>query len=162
MARPLPALVAVAALLIAAPAADAHSLIRVIDGTAVYLSADEVSLNTLTVRQSASEIEFRDPTAYQGSDVGTCRPGETTNDENVFVIQAFCAAASITRVRVDLGNREDTATVTPSVPSEVLGGDGADTLTTGDQADTVDGGLGNDRLSAGARPRHRHRRGRRR
>ena len=118
------------------------------DGVAVYLSADEVSLNTLTVTRR-DRIEFRDPPAYQGSDVGTCRPGETTDDANVFVIQAFCPAAGVTRVKVDLGNREDTATVTPTVPSEVLGGDGADTLTTGDQPDTVDGGLGNDRMAAG-------------
>ena len=150
MARPLPPLIAAAALLVAAPDASAHSLIRVVDGVAAYVSVDEVSLNTLTVTPTGSEIEFRDPTAYQGSDIGTCRPGEVTDDADAFVIQAFCPAAGITRVRVDLGNREDTATVTPGVPTEVLGGDGADTLTTGDAADVVDGGPGNDRMAAGA------------
>ena len=148
MARSLPALTLVA-LLVAAPAASAHSLIRVSGGVATYLSADAVSLNTLTVRPSGANLEFYDPTAYQGSDIGPCAPGEVTDDAYAYVIQAFCPAAGITRVRVDLGNSEDTATVTPGVPSDVLGGEGADALTTGEAADTVDGGGGNDRIAAG-------------
>lgn len=149
MARSLPALIA--ALALAVPAsAEAHSLIRVGGGVATYLSADEVSLNTLTVRRSGPNIEFYDPTAYQGSDIGPCDPGEVTDDANAYVIQAFCPAAGITRIRVDLGNREDTATITVDIPSEVLGGEGADTLTTGPAADTVDGGGGNDRIASGA------------
>jgi hypothetical protein len=147
--RPLPALGALAALLVAAPAADAHSLVRVADGVAAYISVDEVSLNTLTVTPNGGRIDFHDPTAYQGMDIGTCDPGEVSNDANAYVLQAFCPAAAITSVRVELGNREDTATVTPGVPSVLLGGDGADALTTGDTADTVDGGPGNDRIVTG-------------
>ena len=83
------------------------------------------------------------------------------------MLQAFCPAAGITRVRIELGNREDTATVTPGVPGVLLGGDGADALTTGDAGDTVDGGPGNDRIATGAGAdvvdrRRRRRRDRRR
>jgi hypothetical protein len=148
VARSLPALGALTVLLVAAPAADAHSLVRVADGVAAYISVDEVSLNTLTVAPNGGRIEFRDPTAYQGMDIGTCDPGEVSNDG--YVLQAFCPTATVSSVRVELGNREDTATVTPGVPSVLLGGDGADALTTGDTADTVDGGPGNDRIVTGA------------
>ncbi|HEX6026786.1 MAG TPA: hypothetical protein VFZ00_32615 [Solirubrobacter sp.] len=149
MARPVPALIAAAAgLLVAAPAADAHSLVRLAGGDALYLSQDATSLNTLTVRSVGNEIEFRDPTVDGGLDIGPCRPGDIGADGNA--IQAFCPAAGITRVRIDLADREDTATITPTIPTEVLGGSGADTLTTGDVADTVNGGDGNDRLATGA------------
>ena len=146
MARSVPALTA-AALLVAAPAAEGHSLVRVIGSDALYLSQDATSLNTLTVRSVGNEIEFRDPTVDGGADIGPCRPGDIGNDGNP--TQAFCPAAGVTRVRVDLADREDTATITPGIPTEVLGGTGADTLTTGDVADRVDGGEGNDRLATG-------------
>jgi hypothetical protein len=148
VARPVPALIAAAAaLLVAAPAAEGHSLIRVVDGEAFYISQDATSLNTLTVRSVGNEIEFRDPTVDNGVDIGTCRPGDISADGNP--TQAFCPAAGITRVRIDLADREDTATITPTIPTEVLGGSGADTLTTGDVADVLDGGEGNDRLATG-------------
>jgi hypothetical protein len=147
VARSLPALT-LAALLALPASASAHSLLRVDAGVAAYVSVDEVSLNTLTVAADAGRIEFRDPTAYQGMDIGTCDPGEVTNDANAYVIQAFCGG--VTRVRIELGNREDTATVTAGLPAEVHGGEGADTLTTGDAADTVDGGPGNDLLVTAA------------
>jgi hypothetical protein len=148
MPRPLPVLLAAtAASLAVAPAADAHSLIRVIGSDALYLSQDATSLNTLTVRAAGDEIEFRDPTVDGGADIGPCRPGDIGADDNP--IQAFCPAAGVTRVRVDLADREDTATVAPGIPTEVLGGAGADTITTGDVTDRLDGGDGNDRLAAG-------------
>ena len=146
MARSLPALT-VAALLLAAPtAADAHSLVRVGGGLAQYISVDEVSLNQLIVRRAGERIEFYDPPAYQGLDIGPCEPGEISGEG--VPVQAFCPSGGVTRLRLELGNREDTVTVSAGLPAEVLGGDGADTLTTGDDADTVDGGLGNDRIVA--------------
>ena len=165
MQRSAPALIAaIATSLAVAPAADAHSLIRVIESDALYLSQDATSLNTLTVRSVGNEIEFRDPTVDGGTDIGPCRPGDIGADGNP--TQAFCPAAGVTRVRVDLADREDTATITPGIPTEVLGGSGADTLTTGDVADRVDGGEGNDRLATGGGDdvviaRRRRRRGRR-
>jgi Ca2+-binding RTX toxin-like protein len=150
VARPLPALIAVAAAALAvAPAASAHSLIRVVASDALYLSQDATSLNNLTVRPAGNEIEFRDPTVDGGADPGPCRPGDTSSDGNFWLIQAFCPASAVTRVRVDLADREDTATITPGVPTEVLAGSGADQITTGDVVDVVDGGEGNDRLVTG-------------
>ena len=52
MARPLPALIALRRrCCVAAPAADAHSLVRKGGNELAYLSSDAVSLNTLTVRR---------------------------------------------------------------------------------------------------------------
>ena len=63
MPRSLSALLAATATSLAVvPAAEGHSLIRVIESDALYLSQDATSLNTLTVRSVGNEIEFRDPT----------------------------------------------------------------------------------------------------
>ena len=90
MARSLPALIAAAALLLAAAGrADAHSLVRK-DGTELaYLSSDAVSLNTLSVKRSGANIEFRDPTVEGGLDPGPCAPGEITDDANAWLIQVL-------------------------------------------------------------------------
>lgn len=129
--------------------AGAHSLVRVYGSELTYVSADATSLNNLTVGASADEVAFRDPTVDGGIDPGPCRPGEVTPDANAFIIEAFCDRAPLTRMRVDLGEREDTATVTVPLPVTLLGGPGADRLTAGPAADTVSGGEGNDRLSGG-------------
>ena len=124
MARPLPALItALAAALAAAPDASAHSLVRVVGAEALYLSQDATSLNTLTVRPAGGEIEFHDPTVDGGADPGPCRPGEVSSDG--LPIQVFCPASGLTRVRVDLADREDTATIAPGIPTDVLAGSGA-------------------------------------
>jgi Ca2+-binding RTX toxin-like protein len=134
-----------------APAgAAAHSLVRIADGQVHYRSEDATSLNTLTIRLTGDEIELRDPTVDGGMDPGPCRPGEITEDANAWIIQTFCPRAGITGVRVDVGEREDTATVAVPLPVTLLGGPGADRLQTGPAADQVDGGDGNDRVDAGA------------
>jgi Ca2+-binding RTX toxin-like protein len=149
VARPVPALIcATAGLLVATPAADAHSLIRLVGNEALYLSQDATSLNTLAVRAAGDEIEFRDPTVDNGADIGPCRPGEVDRAGNP--IQAFCPGSGVVRVRIDLGEREDTATVSIALPVHLTGGPGADQLTTGSFPDYVNGGDGNDRLVTGA------------
>ena len=115
-----------------------------------YISADSTSLNSLDARVSGGDFELRDPTVDGGSDPGPCRPGDVTNDANAYIVQVFCRRAGIKRVRVDLGEREDSATVALPVPITLLGGPGADRLTAGPAADRVDGGDGNDRLRGGA------------
>ena len=75
MARSVPALIAVAWLLVVAPAASAHSWIRLVGTEALYLSQDATSLNTLTVRGAGEELEFHDPTVDNGVDIGPCRAG---------------------------------------------------------------------------------------
>jgi hypothetical protein len=140
---------AVAALVLLPAAASAHSLVRVNGSELAYISADAVSLNTLEARVRGGDFELRDPTVDGGSDPGPCRPGEVTNDANAYIVQVFCRRAGIDKVRVDLGEREDSATLSLPVPITLLGGPGADRLTAGPAADTVDGGDGNDRMDAG-------------
>lgn len=134
-----------------APAgAAAHSLVRIGAGQVNYLSEDATSLNSLTMRLSGNDIEVHDPTVDGGMDPGPCRPGEVTPDANAWIVQTFCRRSGITGVRVDLGEREDTATISVPLPVTLLGGPGADRLQTGQAADRLDGGDGNDRLDAGA------------
>ena len=133
-----------------APAgAGAHSLVRPAGAVVSYVSADATSLNTLTVRANGSRIEFRDPTVDGGMDPGDCTPGEISADANAWIIQTFCPAADVRSVRLDLGEREDTATVSLDIPTTLLGGPGADRLTGGPAADQLSGDDGDDVLAAG-------------
>jgi RTX calcium-binding nonapeptide repeat (4 copies) len=144
---------ALAALLLAGalPAtAGAHSIVRIGGTKVTYLSADATSLNTLTGRVNGGRIELHDPTVDGGIDPGTCDPGDITDDGNAWIIQVFCPRGGIDGLRIDLGEREDTATLDLPVEIELLGGGGADTLSTGGLADSVAGNQGNDRLRTGA------------
>ena len=144
-------LVVLAGAAVAAPAgAGAHSLVRPAPGLVSYISADATSLNTLVVRQSGSRIEFRDPTVDGGMDPGDCSPGEITADANAWIIQTFCPAAGVRSLRLDLGEREDTASVSVNIATTLLGGAGADRLTGGPAADQLSGDDGDDVLAGGA------------
>ena len=127
-------------------AGEAHSLVRPAGALISYLSQDATSLNTLTVRPDGDRIEFHDPTVDGGLDPGGCTPGAIGGG---FIVQAFCPAAGVERVRLDLGEREDSAVVSVAIPATILGGPGADQLTAGPAADEVTGGEGNDTLSGG-------------
>ena len=140
---------AAAAALALAAGAGAHSLVRPAGAVVSYISADATSLNTLTVRASGSRIEFRDPTVDGGMDPGDCTPGDISADANAWIIQTFCPAAGVRSVRLDLGEREDTATVSLDIPTTLLGGPGADRLTGGPAADQLSGDDGDDVLAGG-------------
>jgi len=114
-----------------------------------YISSDAVSLNTLTVKRSGANIEFSDPTVEAGLDPGPCSPGDVTDDASAWLIQVFCPAAGASRVRIDLGDREDVLIATVDLPLAVLGGTGADKLTAAGGADSLAGGDGDDVISAG-------------
>ena len=109
--------------------AAAHSLVRPGGAVVSYLSADATSLNTLRVGVSGNRIEFRDESVDGGMDPGSCTPGDI--DGNGYIIQTFCPLGGVQRVRIDLGEREDTATVALPVAATVLGGPGADRVTSG-------------------------------
>jgi hypothetical protein len=109
-----------------------------------YVSVDATSLNTLRVAPSGNRIEFRDDTVYGGMDPGRCTPGDV--DGSGYIVQTFCPLGGVQRVRVDLGEREDTATVSVPVATSLLGGPGADVLTGGPAGDELSGGEGNDAL----------------
>ncbi len=147
------ALAAIAAVAAAAPAtAQAHSLVRPSTGLVSYISADATSLNTLTVRANGSRIEFRDPTVDGGMDPGSCTPGDISADANAWIIQTFCPAAGVRSVRLDLGEREDTATVAVNIATTLLGGPGADRLTGGPAKDQLSGDDGDDTLAGAGGP----------
>jgi Ca2+-binding RTX toxin-like protein len=114
-----------------------------------YVSADATSLNTLTVRVSGGRIEFRDPTVDGGMDPGSCTPGDVTPDANSWIIQTFCPLTGVRRVRIDLGEREDTAVVALPVPATVIAGPGADRVTVSGAPGELTGGDGNDDLRGG-------------
>jgi len=145
---PLAAALAVA---LALPAgAAAHSLVRPAGEVVSYLSEDATSLNDLRVRVTGANIEFLDRTVDGGMDPGSCRPGEVTNDANLWIVQTFCPVAGVNALRIDLREREDRATIDVPFRATVLGGTGADTLTTGSGPDILDGGEGNDVLASRA------------
>jgi Thrombospondin type 3 repeat len=112
-----------------------------------YTSADATSLNTLRVGVSGNRIEFRDDGVYGGMDPGGCTPGDV--DRSGYVVQTFCPLGGVQRVRVDLGEREDTVTVSVPVATSVLGGSGADMLSAGPAGDELSGGEGNDTADGG-------------
>ncbi len=128
-------------------AASGHSLVRPGGAVVSYLSADATSLNDLVVRTDGSRIEFRDLAVDGGIDPGACTPGDINAQS--YIVQVFCPAGSVRRVRVDLGDREDTATVTLAIPVTVLAGTGSDRVRGGEAGDEIDGGPGNDVLDGG-------------
>ena len=138
---------AVAGLAATPGGAAAHSLVRSAGGLVSYHSADATSLNTLTVRQSGGRVEFRDETVDGGMDPGSCTPGDI--DSAGYIVQTFCALDGVSRIRIDLADREDRATVELSLPVTLLGGTGADSLTGGAGADEITGDEGNDSVAGG-------------
>lgn len=141
---------AVAALLALPGIAGAHSLVRIGGDVVRYQAADATSLNTLTVRIAGDQIDLTDRTVDGGIDPGPCDPGEITNDANAWIVQALCPRAGMTSLLIDVGDREDRATIDVPMPVVLIGGPGADVLQTGSQADQLRGDDGNDSLSAGA------------
>jgi RTX calcium-binding nonapeptide repeat (4 copies) len=144
-----PLLLAAVLLALLPATAGAHSLVRLGGGVARYLSADATSLNTLVVRLDGDRIDFSDRTVDGGIDPGPCEPGDISDDANTWIIQALCPRAGITSLNIDLGEREDTATIDAGMPVLLLGGSGSDTLRTGGAADQLRGDDGNDDLAAG-------------
>jgi len=137
-------LAGLALLLVAPPDASAHSLVRERGGRVLYLARDATSLNALEVRAAGRSIVLRDEAVAGGIDPGPCRatgvaPGSFD------VVEVRCRGA--TRVRAELGDREDRATV--RIPAELRGGAGSDELGGGPAADVLLGGDGADRLAGG-------------
>ena len=138
---------AAAGLAAAADGAAAHGLVRSAGGLVSYTSQDAISLSALTVRQSGDRVEFRDGSEDGGLNSETCTSGDV--DSNGFIVQMFCPLGGVSRIRIELADREDRATVELGLPVTLLGGTGADTLTAGGGADEVAGGEGNDSLAGG-------------
>lgn len=143
------ALAVAAGVLALVPAnASAHSLVRVENGELRYISADAVSLNTLTIAAGPRGYRIADPTVEGGLDPGPCAPGRVDSDG--FIREAFCPATRIKRIHADLGNQDDRARVTAPVGATILGGPGRDTLTGTAHDDVINGEDGDDAIDAGA------------
>jgi RTX calcium-binding nonapeptide repeat (4 copies) len=130
--------------------AGAHSIVRIGGNVVRYQAEDATSLNTLTVRITGDQIDLTDRTVDGGIDPGPCDPGEITNDANAWIVQALCPRAGMASLLIDVGDREDRATIDAPLPVVLIGGPGADVLQTGGQADQLRGDDGNDDLAAGA------------
>ena len=138
----------VATLALTPATADAHSLVRVADGELRYISADAVSLNSLTITVGSRGYRIADTTVEGGIDPGPCDPGDVDSDG--YIREVFCPTRRITRIHADLGTQDDRAQVTAAVPATILGGPGRDTLTGTAQDDLINGEDGDDEVVAGA------------
>ena len=144
-------LCAIVALAAAPACAGAHAIIRPAGDVITFTSPDATSTNTLTLRPAGSQIEFHDPTVDGGIDPGHCAPG-ALSPPGIFgevVVQAFCPAAGVQAVHVDLGARDDAATVSLAIPVVVSGGPGSDALRGGSGADELSGDDGDDTVAGG-------------
>ncbi len=135
----VPAAVLAAAL---APAAGAATVTREADGTLVYTAAPG-EVNRTLVQASSSfpgQMWFHESSASFSTDVPA---GCELQAESFWV-----ACPSPPRIRVDLGDGDDTSTVSDELdaPVVIAGGDGADALQGADAADVLDGGPGDDRI----------------
>ena len=142
---------AATALAAALPAgAEAHSVVRVGGGTLNYISVDATSLNSLNARVRGRRIDLRDSTVDGGIAPGPCDPGDISNDAQALIVQVLCARRRVSNVSIDLGEREDRATIQLALPVTLLGGPGSDELRTGPGEDRVQADTGNDRAATGA------------
>jgi RTX calcium-binding nonapeptide repeat (4 copies) len=132
-----------AALACAAPAS-AHSVMKVEGNTIFYSANDDVSLNDLQVTVQGNELRFLDRGAQGGiTPASECSPGGQTDSEGN-PVEILCPRTGITTIRIDVGDAQDKVTAQLPLAILVLGGRGADTVTTGEGNDVVNGGEAND------------------
>ena len=144
-------LAALAALLCTAPAAHAHSVMKVDGGTIHYTANDDVSLNKLEVTAQGDQIRFFDPGASGGVSPpadGSCTQGPGLGDDGN-PAEVLCPKSGKTAVRIEVGEAQDKVAVSVPLAITAVGGAGADTITTSDGADTLNGGSGNDTIDSG-------------
>jgi RTX calcium-binding nonapeptide repeat (4 copies) len=119
------------ALLLAAPA---HAATVEVSAGALRIAAAPGEFNSITIRPDGSVTDEGVPlTAGPG-----CLPQG---------LQAICTGA--TRVEADLGDGDDALTLSASLPADLMGGPGDDTLIGDDGADHIEGGTGGDSADGG-------------
>jgi hypothetical protein len=128
--------------------AEAHSVVRVGGTSLSYLSVDATSMNNLTARVRRGRIELRDRAVDGGISPGSCDPGAISRQG--LIVQVLCPRRRVSTVAIDLGDREDRATIELAMPVSLLGGPGSDVLRTGPGEDRVQADTGNDQVASGA------------
>jgi hypothetical protein len=128
--------------------AGAHGIVTREGGTLAFRATDFVSQNNILVTQSADYISILDDRGAGGIDPGDCRPGRVALSTG-YVIEALCARAGVTRLRINTGEREDDVEVRSSLPTTVIGGGGIDIVRTGAGDDEIRSGSGADRIDPG-------------
>src|SRR5919108_727568 len=106
--------------------------------------ADPNQTNNVTVTLLGTTYTVRDP--------GFPSMGDMDGSGGCSVIgsTATCPASSVTMIRADTRDRDDSVLVSAATDSVLFGGDGADTLTSDGGKDQLEGSNGNDVLDAGA------------
>ena len=139
------ALGAFCALAVLLPAVASAGTVAVSGGVLTY-TANAGGQNALAISFDAANNEYRVTDAPSGAPVIGCnapRGGDPTNTRR-------CPAAGVTSIRIDVRDRDDTATQSANTVTVAEGGDGDDVLTvSGTGADTARGGTGNDTFAGG-------------
>jgi Ca2+-binding RTX toxin-like protein len=140
-------LLAVVAVLVAAPAAAHASQLKVAGTTLTYVDSDPNARNVVTVKLSPDGKTFTvTDTGRSGRNTipittdGTCSVSRGTGT---------CPAAGITLVDVATGDQDDTISQTAGIASRLAGGPGNDRITGGPGDDVLRGEAGADTLSGG-------------
>lgn len=139
--------IAVAALLVAAPAAASASQLKLAGTTLSYLDTDPSARNVVTVTLSA------DGKSFTVTDTG--RSGRNTipitSDGSCTVSRGTgtCPAAGVTLVDVQTGDQDDTISQTAGIAGHLAGGAGNDRITGGPADDVLRGEAGADTLTGG-------------
>jgi hypothetical protein len=124
-------------LLLFAPAT-AHAAIASVEGDALRIVAAPGEYNAIAVAPAGTGLAVTDAGAPLIAGPGCTLEGTT----------ALCTAP---RLEADLGDADDSLTLTASLPADLRAGPGDDRLTVlGPAATTLDGGTGSDTLIGGA------------
>ncbi|MEU4690385.1 calcium-binding protein [Actinoplanes sp. NPDC023714] len=126
---------AVPTLALTAPAYAATGVTRA--GAQITANAANNRANNITITRVGAFFQFRDL-----GDTMTAGPGCFQFGANA----VRCAAAGVTRLAVNAGNRDDRVTNTTTTTGVFNGGAGIDRLVGGPRNDILRGGLGNDSL----------------
>lgn len=143
-------LLTVLLLVLALPAsALGHATMTNDGGRISWRSTDAASNSTLEVTIAGGKIRFFDPTEDGGmSPTRGCDPGQA--DQQGFIREVTCSTSGVTELFVDLGGGDDQARIDVPMPATVNGRLGNDRITTGGPDDTIFGGEGNDVIEPGA------------
>ena len=132
-------LLALAALLAFAPAADASILKFDFNQKKVSYEGAAGEVNHVTATQEGSVVRVLDTGATITVEAGACNA--------VSANEATCPVSDARHVvKVNGGDLDDHVTFSGSISAQLDGGDGNDTLTAGDGADKLAGGAGDDTL----------------